>query len=264
MSHLILEHLKNCKEYILIRSKAIGIADHRGNIGSAREALITQFLQNNLPKAINYSSGELFDSNGAKSGQIDIVLSPNTAPQINLFDNYNLTAVDTTLGVIEVKSDLSTGKTGTLTGALDNCCKVKKLKKVNGGKLELSTTTIDLGTVPYLVFALKGSKYKAVLKTIDRYLNRKELTFKEAPDIITVVDQGYYLIKQKNWFFNEAAEAKDIYKSVEAEEHTLLGIYDFILSLSEHLSESPQDFKMPLKRYTEKMETLLADVSDYF
>lgn len=258
MSHLLLDHLENCKEYLLAYSKTIGIADHKVNLGSAREALISNFLKNNLPKAVNYSTGELFDSKGEKSGQIDIILTPSTAPQLNLFGDYNLIASDTTLGVIEVKSSLTTGNdsNGSMSGAMSNCYKVKKLSKVNRGKLQLSKSKIHLCTVPYLIFAFTGVSSNAVLKNIEKHLTENNKTFKYAPDIIVVLEQGYSLIKQESWMFGPMKTSNDVYKVIKSDKHALLGLYDFILSVSEHLSTSPEDFKMPLEDYTESFATL--------
>jgi hypothetical protein len=257
VSHLLLDHLENCKKYLLAYSDAIGIADHKVNLGSAREALIANFLKNNLPKAINYSTGELFDFNGIKSGQLDIVLTPSTAPQLNLFGDYNLIASDTTLGVIEVKSTLTTGKgpSASMSGAMSNCYKVKQLDKVNGGELKLSKSKILLCTVPYLIFAFTGGREDSVLRNIDSHLAGNKKSFKDAPDIIVVLDKGYSLVKHEGWIYAGGKKAKDVYKVIKSEKHALLGLYDFILSVSEHLSTSPEDFKMPLKQYTEKITT---------
>lgn len=264
MSHLLLDHLENCKKYLLAYSDAIGIAGHKVNLGSAREALIANFLKNNLPKAVNYSTGELFDFNGVKSGQIDIVLTPSTAPQLNLFGDYNLIASDTTLGVIEVKSSLTTGNesNGSMAGAMSNCYKVKQLGKVNGGELKLSKSKIILSTVPYLIFAFTGLSDDAVLKNIDSHLADNGKSFKDAPDIIVVLDKGYFLVKHEVWMYAGEKSAKEVYKVIKSEKHALLGLYDFILSVSEHLSTSPEDFKMPLQQYTEKITTF-DDIFDW-
>ncbi|WP_023603300.1 DUF6602 domain-containing protein [Aliivibrio logei] len=258
MTHVLLDHLKNCKKYLLAHSEAIAIAEHKVNLGSAREALIANFLEKNLPTAINYCTGELFDMHGKKSGQIDIILTPSTAPKLNLFSDYNLIASDTALGVIEVKSILNTGneENGSVAGALKNCYKVKALNKVNDGELELSKGSLDLRTVPYVIFAFSGGSKEVVLDNIDRHMNKHSNSFKDIPDIIVVLDAGYCLTKKKSWMLTGNNEARDVYRVTESDDYALLGLYDYILSVSEHLSTSPADFKMPLREYTEKMTTL--------
>ena len=58
MSKLILEHLKYSRQSLIDYCNNISLASHKGNLGSAREALIINFLANNLPRAINYETGE--------------------------------------------------------------------------------------------------------------------------------------------------------------------------------------------------------------
>ena len=58
---LLLEHLKNNKDALLQYSKLIGAANHPGNLGVAREGLISNFLKQNLPEFIRYHTGEIFD-----------------------------------------------------------------------------------------------------------------------------------------------------------------------------------------------------------
>ena len=107
---LLLEHLKNNKEALLTYSDVISIAKHAVNLGTARESLIANFLKQNLPEYISYHTGEVFDSVDNRSGQIDIVLHPITAPKINLYNAINIFPSESVLAAIEIKSNLTTGK----------------------------------------------------------------------------------------------------------------------------------------------------------
>jgi hypothetical protein len=86
-------------EHLLLFSKSlIGQAKNTTNLGSAREALISNFLVQNLPSAIEYPSGELFDQKDRRSGQIDVILLPQSSPKLHLFAAITLAAVDSVFG----------------------------------------------------------------------------------------------------------------------------------------------------------------------
>ena len=117
---LLLEHLKNNRDALLKYSELVGIASHSGNLGMAREGLISNFLKQNLPEYIMYLSGEIFDRSDNRSGQIDIVLHPITSPKIYLHKSINIFPAETVLSAIEIKSNLTTGEKGTLYKALNS------------------------------------------------------------------------------------------------------------------------------------------------
>jgi hypothetical protein len=86
-------------EHLLLFSKSlIGQAKNTTNLGSAREALISNFLVQNLPSAIEYPSGELFDQKDRRSGQIDVILLPQSSPKLHLFAAITLGCCGLRLG----------------------------------------------------------------------------------------------------------------------------------------------------------------------
>ena len=97
--------LKVLKEY----SKHINNVEHSVNKGTAREALISNFLSLNLSELISFHTGELFDTYDHYSGQIDLVLHPKSSPKLNLYGAINIFPIETVLAAIEVKSTLTTG-----------------------------------------------------------------------------------------------------------------------------------------------------------
>ena len=268
MKHIFLEHLKNCKKHLEAYSSTISIADHKVNLGSAREALVNDFLVKNLPDAISYGTGELFDFKGDKSGQADLVLLPSTAPKLNLFSDFNLYPCDCVLGVIEVKSILNTGngENGDLAQALKNCYKLKSLEKLNSGEIKLNKDILDLRFVPYIIFAFRGSSKQSVFSNIDRHIKSHNKNYLHLPDIIVNLEKGYYLIKDKNsTYFSSTTKAEELYSVYDSSsDYVLKGLFDYVLSASEHLSISPEDFKMPFKEYTEKSSSLYdSDIFSY-
>ena len=249
---LLLEHLKNNKDSLLQYSELIGVANHPGNLGIAREGLISNFLKQNLPENIRYHSGEIFDRNENRSGQIDIVLHPITSPKIYLHNTINIFPAETVLSAIEIKSNLSTGiSKGTLYEALNSC---KKLKS-----LEIPTRRtdyiIDPQTVPFIIFSYKGPTLKTLKKQIKNYNDQPDINFRLLPDLIVVLERGYYLLKSTGWR-SAGMTVDQLYNVKDDKEFVLLGMYEFILKLVEYWFLNPSEHTMPIKEYTKNMPTI--------
>lgn len=206
---ILLDHLDNNRDALQQSSKLIGLAKHGINLGSARESLISNFLKQNLPEYIRYHSGEIFDSENRRSGQIDIILHPITSPKIHLHNTINIFPAETVLLAIEVKSNLTSGKTGQLSKAIESCKKLKQLE------ITTRTTTdndiIDKQRVPFVVFAYKGAKLQAIRTEIERHASLPETTYRCLPDLIVVLDEGYYIMKSSAWHC-AGANYNDVYK----------------------------------------------------
>ena len=251
---LLLEHLQKNRDALLSYSELVGIAKHSVNIGSAREGLITNFLKKNLPEYVKYHTGEIFDRKDNRSGQIDIVLHPITSPKINLQNAINIFPAETVLSAIEIKSNLTTGKQkGTLYEALTSC---KKLKKLNIPRSPpQDKTIIDNQKVPFIIFSYQGPLLKTLKKHLQAYCSEPYSTFQTLPDLIVVLDRGYYLVKTPYWR-NAGLTFEQLYKVKEEKDFVLLGIYEFILKLIEYWFLNPTEHTMPVQEYTKDMPTL--------
>ncbi|MDA3838449.1 MAG: hypothetical protein PF574_05655 [Candidatus Delongbacteria bacterium] len=243
---LLLDHFEKSKKALESLSELISTAKHPGNLGTAREGLISNFLMKNLPEYISYHSGEIFDSDNRRSGQIDIVLHPITSPKINLLNSINMFPVDTVLAAIEVKSNLTTGKkTGELNNVLSSCTDLKKLCFVNVRNSYAEITDPD--RIPFLVFAYKGP----TLKTLTKHLKQKGSIIK-SPDLIVVLDRGYYLVK-KSYKTHLGITVENMYTVVNANKYVLLGLFEYILKLIECWFKNPSETTMPITEYTQKL-----------
>lgn len=249
---LLLEHLKDNKDALLQYSKLIGAADHPGNLGEAREGLISNFLQQNLPEYIRYHTGEIFDRNEERSGQIDIVLHPITSPKLNLYNTINIFPAETVLSAIEIKSRLTTGKRkGTLYEALNSCKKLKSLEIPN----RETEYIIDPQRVPFIIFSYKGPTLKTLKKHIQNYSDQPCINFRHLPDLIVVLERGYYLLKSAGWR-SAGMTVDNLYNEKLEKESVLLGMYEFILNLVEYWFINPAEHTMPIKEYTKDMPTI--------
>jgi len=200
----MLIHFNQLQTILTEFSKLIDNAEHPVNLGSAREALISNFLSTNLTELISFHTGEIFDTFDQYSGQLDIVLHPKSSPKLNLFGAINLFPLETVLAAIEVKSTLNTDNlpffqkynyqkneftkielikqrkssndkelkkyknnksNSSLAGALETCYKVKRLNKSNNSE-----------KIPYILFVYN---YKGTIKNIIDKISHwiKELEF---------------------------------------------------------------------------------------
>ena len=210
---ILLEHLKRNLEILNKTSELAGLATHSVNIGVGREAIISSFLKQNLPSFIDYHTGELFDSDEKRSGQLDIILHPITSPKLHLNGIINIFPVETVLACIEVKSSLTGGDTGTLLAALETCKMVKELSKVH--KKNIYRGMIDLSSVPFLVFAFNSSKPETILDNLNEFSTETaeegKIEYRHLPDMIVVlssmdndVNKPYYIYKTDQWMYASA------------------------------------------------------------
>ncbi len=102
---------------------------HNTPKGAGGEALVAQFLQRRLPEQIRCTAGQVIDSTGAISRQVDVVLYDRARTPM-LFSSPNghdqLIPVEGVLAVIEVKTHLTKAM---LPGIMENCRSVKRLKR---------------------------------------------------------------------------------------------------------------------------------------
>lgn len=253
--NLFLIHLENSRKLLMELAKSAGILQHSGNLGTAREGFISNFLERNMPEAISYHSGEIFDSETERSGQIDIVLHPNTSPKLNIFGAINLFPVETVLAAIEVKSNL--GDEDEINRITTSCHKVKKLtrnwKRDSSQNISCNTGRFcDVEKAPYIVFAYKGCTEETLyrhMETHSKALNEGGNIKQEyLPDLILILEQGYCLEKK---FSDEGIHSfRDRYQKIDEKENlVLMGLFDYLIRLVNDFAENQSSYIMPIEKY---------------
>jgi len=238
---ILIEHIKNCKQQLKQLSSHAGILEHKGNLGIAREGFINNFLKDNLAEYINYNDGEIFDSEGKRSGQIDIVLHPISSPKLNIHKTTNLFPIETVLAVIEVKSFLDKNQINKI---LESCREVKSLKNIN------KQYKNSLWNLPYIIFAYDGNKKETILNNIDKYINKSDsiINLIHLPDIIYILDQNFCLVKCRN-YYEIGQTVTSCYKEVFIDTEPLLGVFKYLLKLTEEWYAKPEKNTMPIDDY---------------
>lgn len=100
------------------------ILDHPGAIGAIREDVVRNILESFLPPSVQIGTGQIIDSTGKLSNQVDIVIARGTAPAFRFMGNISAFLFETVVATIEIKSMLYKDK---LLEALDNSFTVKSL-----------------------------------------------------------------------------------------------------------------------------------------
>jgi len=248
---LLTEHLKNLRTKLLAHHANIG--KHPDVLGQAREGLIRFLLKDNLPTIVDFFTGEIIDTDDERSGQVDIIVQSAFSPKLNVFENINVTMNDTVLGAIEVKSNLTTGswdKSSHLKLALNNVNRIKKLKRQNlisGYKPEVKSTSITFNETPCFLFAYKGPDVNTLIDKLNDYGKVHNLQQNEYwPEVITVLDKGYYLIKNDDWLIKPFDKKYNCSSNTNPDE-CLTGIYVYLCQIIE--SWNNQTKMTPFNKY---------------
>ena len=134
----ISEHFQKIQNSLLALYADSKSASHTVVTGSLREGFVRAILQGHLPSTASWSTGQLIAHapNCEQSGQLDIILHSGELPQIFIHDGYvRLVPTDACISVIEVKSELTTGRadnpkpTSVMAAALSSLVAAKKLAR---------------------------------------------------------------------------------------------------------------------------------------
>ncbi|MGA2540681.1 MAG: DUF6602 domain-containing protein [Verrucomicrobiota bacterium] len=105
---------------------------HSGELGTAREQIIREFLGTYLPKRFEVSTGFAFDCTGRMSKQLDIVIfDSQVCPRFEAPGGKFLFPCEAILAVGQVKSSLTSRQ--KFRGVLDNLSSVKVLDRSANG-----------------------------------------------------------------------------------------------------------------------------------
>lgn len=272
---LLQKHIHNVCQNISSRMEMSAIAGHGTNIGTARELIVSQLLMSNLPSNVCVSTGEAFDSEDNRSGQLDIIIHSSTAPKLTLEGNITVVPVDSIICTIESKSNLTTGSMESgkshLKIALDSCKKLKSLNRINSIGIDkdylkekglhdhitpsdyIDGMRLALQKTPYMIFAYDGPSPENLIEKLREYQNINNLSLDEMPDVITVLSKNYCITNNNGWIFKKAAGGVD-WSRLGTDNSTLLGMYLYLLKLIE--AETFRLKFFPVAQYLAKYSSL--------
>jgi hypothetical protein len=265
----IQRHLAASAKALESQYEVSGLTTHGGSKGSAREILIKEFLIANLPSSLDFTAGQVFDSKDNVSNEVDIIIYSKHSLKLKFGKDKDLVPVDSALALIECKSSLNTGsmKDGSshLKIALDACVKSKGLVRINPvgideGYLARRNIPAHVGYIaeqvtgmcatmrktPFVVFAYKGPEEETLRASLYQYMVGNDVNLDDMPDIIVVLDRGYYLVKNNGFFIGRVGAAVH-YSTGGGENSALMGFYICLVKIAESQRLSENFF--PLTQY---------------
>jgi hypothetical protein len=192
---LVSQHFQNVADNLRAASKLVGLSRHAGTKGFGREAVAAQFLAPNMPSSIEFLTGEIVDGLDNRSGQIDIILFPKTAPKLHLFGATHLVFVDLVTAAIEVKSSLS-GR--NFDDALQSCKRVKELVRRYPISALFPHGEVQLRETPFIVFAYDGPNWIALHKRLCKQ-TEDGMSLTLLPDVFVNLSKPYIALKCNGW-----------------------------------------------------------------
>lgn len=125
---------------------------HSGELGTAREQIVREFLGSYLPKRFDVSTGFAFDCNGRISKQLDIVIfDSQVCPHFETSGGKFLFSCEAIVAVGQVKSSVTSRP--KFREAVDNLCSVKSLDRSANG-------------------TAYGSRYDEMLSPLENHLHQ--------------------------------------------------------------------------------------------
>ncbi len=174
---VLYDYFRSSADVLLADYKRSKIQKAASNLGSNRELFQKHFLSKILPPRLSFGDGEIWDSQGNQTGQLDLVILRDDATSLD-FGGSDTYLAEGVFAVIEIKSNLTTVK---LDEALRTLRSVRSLKL--GGEPPATSGPV-LNRALRCIFAYEG----ATFDTLSQELAKEENT--GIADLVSVLDRG--------------------------------------------------------------------------
>jgi Domain of unknown function (DUF6602) len=177
------------------KSEAARVFPNAADVGSSRERLYAEFLRQSLPSACNIvSGGFLFNHEGVESGQMDIIVTEDTCPQFNFFNEdgqgKTFRCIDGTLAVASLKSKLTKA---TLHEAIANLASLPSKRPLTKEMVNPRAIISEYDDWPYkIIFAPSGESADKIWDALTDYFAKHATRIFASPNLVHVA--GKYSI----------------------------------------------------------------------
>ena len=201
MSGDAFDDLKNHFKAMAIELKSKGeqasVFAHTSDTGTEREEAYRTFLERHLPKICDvFLGGYIFDMNGHKSSQMDIIVTDGYTPRFVMPDgSKHIAHLEGSLAVVEVKSNLDKE---SIHKALRGCASIPEMPDLEGRINPMFKLSADAWVdLPYkIIFAYDGIEPKITLNHINRFYDENDcVPLHRRPNIIHVLNK-YIIIRR--------------------------------------------------------------------
>ncbi|OGC45214.1 hypothetical protein A2V49_01235 [candidate division WWE3 bacterium RBG_19FT_COMBO_34_6] len=152
------------------------------NLGRNRESFCKEFLSKILPPKLSVKSGEIWDCENVKTGQLDLIILRDDAPSLHIGSD-NIYLAEGVFGVIEIKSNLTREKFIECGQTLQNVSNLK----INQGAMIVSGANLERPL--RIVFAYEGATWETLLDEI------KKNGWDDLFDLVCILSRGVLVNK---------------------------------------------------------------------
>lgn len=212
---ILFEYFKTTTDVLLSEYERSKTQSASANLGKNRESFCQIFLKKVLPSKLSIMSGEIWDSQKNKTGQLDIIILREDGPALHV-GSEEIYLAEGVFSVIEVKSNLTRDK---LIEAGEGLTKVANLK-INFGVCITSGATINRPL--RILFAYEGASWDLIIEEI------KKNKWEELFDLICILNRGILLTKGRMLSWEGNAE----FNIINGKAVSLAFMYYYLVSYS--------------------------------
>lgn len=204
--------------------------EHRGIKGEIFEDTFKSFLRKYLPGSLDISTGQIVDTNGKSSKQLDVIISDNAKTPIFYRHNeggkeIRVMPVEGVYAVIEVKARLDKSE---IDNIFENMISVKNLEKKafvrNIMRVNHYGKMWDIWPIHYYVFAYDSTDLEELTSYIHNKNVEKNLPINQRIDTICILKKALITNKCTNGKFDALPQEGSILSIIHTEE-SLLAFY---------------------------------------
>jgi hypothetical protein len=221
------------KQMLLDFDKGRMLSRHPGIRGDSAESIVRNFLRQYLPSNLEISSGQIFDTNGRISNQLDIIITDKRSTPIlfrNSDNDIRFLPVECVYSVIEIKSWLDKRQlTKEHSGVFQNMLSVRKLEKkafYPDGVITHGTTNYGREwtdwPINYFVFAFDSIGLSTLKDHINDYHIQNSLLPEKRIDCVCIIGKGVVLNKDTDDTFSACPTSNSGLVYIESQKELLL------------------------------------------
>lgn len=187
------DYFKNQAKILQVDYEGSG-TPHPGDTGTNREDILAKWLEKHLPRSTTPErGGQIIDSTGHITGQVDVVLYNDSAPRFGGYPKSYFFA-EGVIAAIQVKSKFTSS---AMASAVDNLDTVKKcaLKQTKSVSFTLGEPSENIMTGIF-AFELDTKDFSSTQSVVNA-LKRREVQGKKPVDFVCINQKTYIAYNQK-------------------------------------------------------------------
>lgn len=187
--------------------------EQSGNKGTSLEKIVIEFLRQYLPKNLGITSGEITDSDGNSTKQMDVIIYDEIkSPLLYDVGDIRVIPIECVYAVIEVKSNIASQN--DVDDLFEKMASVKKLQKTSfypkkGGIIHsVSIYGKDwvIWPVHFFAFAINSMNIDTLADKIDQKHKQEKAGVDKRIDAVCVLEKGIVINKLESGTYSALPE----------------------------------------------------------